>query len=200
MIALAEDVIGRFEREQGVDTAVACRPGCAYCCHYQVVMTPPEVFLIGGYVTDHYSSEKTRQLLDRIDRYLELREGKDISQTARVFHHTACVFLDDHRCAVYPVRPLVCRAWHATDDAACRSHFESAVPNPEVEGYTHRHYVFRTVARGLEAAVKDRGHQSGAYAIAGALKTWFARPDCEQAWLEGDAVFHGNLRELFAGR
>ncbi|MBW2109063.1 MAG: YkgJ family cysteine cluster protein [Deltaproteobacteria bacterium] len=191
MIALAEDVIGQFEHRHGLEDPVACGPGCAYCCHYQVVMTAPEVFLVGRHVRQHFTATKTQALFRRIDRYLALRDGKDVFEVARVLHDTPCVFLKDDRCAVYPVRPLVCRAWHAMDRDACRTDFESAVPDPEVEGYTHRHYVYKTVARGLEAAVKEIGCQAGAYGMAGAMKTYFSHPAPETAWINGEPVFDG---------
>ncbi len=195
VMALAEDVINRFETQEPLDKSVACKPGCAYCCHYQVVMTPPEIFLVGTYVKSRFTARKRRELFERIDRYASLREGKSLTETAEVLHETPCFFLENHICVIYEVRPLVCRAWHAIDSTDCRIHLESAISKAEVEGYNHRHYVYKTVAAGMEAAIMDMGCQVGAFAIARAMKEYFRHQEPEKAWMRGKRVFSGNLKK-----
>lgn len=195
VMALAEDVINRFETQEPLGKSAACRPGCAYCCHYQVVMTPPEIFLVGTYVKNRFTAGKRQELFERIDRYASLREGKSLTETAGVLHETPCFFLENYTCVIYEVRPLVCRAWHAIDSTDCRIHLESATSRPEVEGYNHRHYVYKTVAAGMEAAIKEMGFQIGAFAIAGAMREYFRHHEPEKAWMRGDPVFSANLKE-----
>lgn len=195
VMALAEDVISRLEKDGAPNESVACRAGCAYCCHYQVVMTPPEILLIGAYVKKRFTARKKRELNERIERYAFLREGKTLAETAGVLHETPCFFLENKACTVYEVRPLVCRAWHAIDSKACKMNLESATSRPGVDGYNHRHYVYKIVAAGMEAAIMDMGCQTGTYAIARAMKEYFRHQEPEKAWMRGEPVFSGNLKD-----
>ena len=194
VMALAEDVICRFETREPLDTPLACQEGCTFCCHYQVIMTPPEVLLIGSHVKHGYRGRPKKDLFERIERYKALREGKSLDETASVLHDTPCIFLKNDRCSIYKMRPLVCRAWHSHNSSICKKHFRSATANPDVDGYNHRHYVYKTVADGMAAGIAEMGLQSGAYTIAGALMAYFSRDEPEKAWLQGEPVFSGNLR------
>jgi hypothetical protein len=110
-------------------------------------------------------------------------------ETAEVLHETPCIFLENDTCGVYPDRPLVCRAWHSLDKNACRNHFESATSRPEVDGYRHRHYTYKTVSTGMLQALTEIGCQAGRFALPNAIQEYYRHPAPEDAWIRGESVF-----------
>jgi uncharacterized protein len=67
---------------------IACRSGCAACCHYNVSLLPVEA---------EYIERKTKH-----KRRAELGESWD-------YHGQPCPFLKDGRCGIYHARPISCR-------------------------------------------------------------------------------------------
>jgi hypothetical protein len=86
--------------------ALACRAGCAACCHQRVAVLPAEAALIARH----------------------LRAGDPAARATRRARLAAprgarapCPFLDDGgACAIYAVRPSRCRGLHSRNAAACR--------------------------------------------------------------------------------
>jgi len=70
----------------------ACTPGCSTCCELQSVNLL-EAFVIA----DHCSRGSSRD-----------RKGLGIS-SAPPRPDSACPFLADNRCRIYPARPIICR-------------------------------------------------------------------------------------------
>ena len=85
---------------------VACKDGCASCCHMNVSLTAAEADRLG-------------QAIGRRPATL----SRTIKRSNDNFAGQPCPFLDaGHRCSIYAHRPLACRK-HSSffeDDAACR--------------------------------------------------------------------------------
>jgi hypothetical protein len=89
---------------------VACRRGCAHCCHTQVAISPAEAEMLGRAI-----GQKPKQNVGRINRqgyYDEQPYG----------YHTPCTFLVNNECSIYEHRPLACRKLINldVDDLLCR--------------------------------------------------------------------------------
>jgi Fe-S-cluster containining protein len=86
---------------------VACKDGCASCCHMNVSLTAAEANRLGQAI-----GRRPLNLLRTIKRSLDHFAGQP------------CPFLDaGHRCSIYAHRPLACRK-HSSffeDDAACQA-------------------------------------------------------------------------------
>jgi len=82
-----------------------CKAGCSFCCSLRVAATPPEVFLIARQLKQ-LSIEAQADLMDRL---------KIHSEAAHSLHtddfFLPCIFLDKGRCAVYAIRPAMCRKY-----------------------------------------------------------------------------------------
>jgi hypothetical protein len=89
---------------------VACRRGCAHCCHIPVAMTPTEAEMLGSAIG---RQPKGNVAAVRDPGYYDsLPYG----------YHTPCPFLKNRECSIYEHRPLACRKLVNADidDLLCR--------------------------------------------------------------------------------
>ncbi len=98
--------------------AVACHPGCRNCCIDQCIpVTEFEVLGIWWYASEILEGEARAGLMQRLLGYGEMGE---------------CAFLVDGRCAVYPLRPFVCRQYHVFSRACAPGENVSETRNRDV--------------------------------------------------------------------
>lgn len=62
---------------------VACHEGCDYCCHYQVMATPAEVFALAEHI-GQMPQARREALQDRIKAY----NNRTASMSAQEYIHT----------------------------------------------------------------------------------------------------------------
>jgi uncharacterized protein len=80
---------------------LACHEGCSACCMNPTVpINEIELRGISFYTTEIMDEE----IYDRVLRQLEEHEST-----------SACPFLVDNRCSIYPFRPIACRIFHVYD-------------------------------------------------------------------------------------
>ncbi len=93
---------------------LACSKGCSHCCYLSVGVTFGEALYVAGFLRD-----ERPDLIPRAQgsaaRYRSCRTSAE-----RFFAALPCAFLEsDGTCAVYAVRPLVCRSGHSPDASLC---------------------------------------------------------------------------------
>ncbi len=107
---------------------LVCQEGCARCCKHQVLVGEPEWAHVLRWMHANLTPERRRRIVRRTRDQL-VQPGNPLSRwlgmrgrSTRVFMRTVargaameatrCPMLDDdNRCAIYPVRPFVCRAY-----------------------------------------------------------------------------------------
>jgi len=105
----------------------ACAPGCAFCCHLPVLVTPFEAEL----------------LADVAVRRPDVR-ARLATPGAR------CPFLgDDLRCVAYEARPLRCRAHTSSDRSICERVHAGGLPLSSVPGDPWLRLSAEAIRRGL---------------------------------------------------
>src|SRR5688572_24063763 len=80
----------------------ACAPGCSFCCYLPVDVLAPEAFRIAAHLKQTRSPAELAELVYR----LAAPGGHDPGTHP-------CVFLDQGRCSIYEVRPMVCRGYNS---------------------------------------------------------------------------------------
>ncbi len=112
---------------------VSCRTGCDHCCKQPVFITPMEGVAIRDFVERNGLSERIRQRITRYREEIAARrlgsEGLQVllrnvrgqgpppsERQRRAVYGIHCPFLEDHRCLIYPARPLMCREHISFDD------------------------------------------------------------------------------------
>jgi Fe-S-cluster containining protein len=117
-----------IETLAGAGAAVACEPGCNFCCHQRVSVLPHEAFAL----LDHLQTRATASEAAAIE--LRIRENaRRIDGMTAAQHYAAnvaCAFLVDGRCAAYAARPSVCASFHSLSRERC----EHAFNHPEDSG------------------------------------------------------------------
>ncbi len=105
----------------------ACEPGCAFCCHLPVLVTPGEADLLAE------TALRLPEVRARIER-----------------PSRRCAFLgDDNRCMAYDVRPLRCRAHTSSDRAICERVHAGELPLASVPGDPWLRLSAEAIRRGL---------------------------------------------------
>lgn len=83
-------------------STIACQKGCSYCCHMPVTLSEDEAALIG-----HYCKKNGIQINKKyLKKQLRIPEASIHSSDI-----SACVFLKNRLCSIYPVRPYNCRKY-----------------------------------------------------------------------------------------
>src|SRR6266850_3882377 len=98
--------------------AVACKPGCNWCCYQNVLVSAPEVFRIVRFVKSEMSASMASKVSDRLHK-LD-RRTRGTSKKRRADLHLPCAFLDQGRCTIYAVRPLACAEFTSFNVDDCK--------------------------------------------------------------------------------
>ncbi len=158
-------------REGGVE--IACAAGCAWCCHVHVDATPAEVRAIVAYVAATASGAARAAMVASLER--AVLHGAALDDEGRWARRVPCALLSTTgTCAVYPARPLRCRAFHSTSAARCEQAFDDALhglgaAEPEQVGALVR--ACDAVERGFERALSTAGLETAPVRLEPALLT-----------------------------
>ena len=152
-VDIAEAAASSFRDHIPNQPATACASGCAPCCHLYVQVPPGSVALIAGFIEAHFTPPARAALIERLAIAATAFRATPAPQRLRL----PCVLLgDDHRCTVYEVRPLSCRAFTSRSLPRCQQ-----VVFGDAEGGVEQnagHFrIFTEATFALEQAAKDRG-------------------------------------------
>ena len=184
----ADGLIEAFESVNPLPRPVACQPGCTYCCHNQVELTPPEVFAIAMVTALYLPPPKQERLKEKALRMAAFKVGKTKAELAASRKSQPCPLLEGDRCALYPWRPLMCRAMHALDREHCRQSFTAGDLAGD-EYYLHRYVFPMSVSAGLSAGFEALGCQAAVLELSQALGEVLLEPRLAERWLAGEKVF-----------
>ena len=171
---------------------LACKPGCAWCCHFSVDVRPVEVFNIVEHVQQHFSPEQLQQLQEKVERNAEL--FSDMDELQRMRQNTPCPFLIDSRCSIYAARPQTCRNYHATNVAGCKQSYEQ--PDNEDIAPDYAPLVYQSGAAHVDAfsqVMQEAGYDIAAYELNSALANVWADPVATRQRFENRAPVFPDL-------
>ncbi len=165
--------------------ALACRMGCAHCCHAWVSAKAPEVLLAKSAIPPR-DREAARAA---VNSAWAVTGGADPEERARMA--APCPMLVAGRCGIYAARPATCRTAVSLDAAVCARAFRAGaeptdIPTPDFHIVMRRGYSIA-----LAGGLKQAGFEAASYEFVGALRAALARPQAGAAWLAGEDVFAG---------
>jgi putative zinc- or iron-chelating protein len=110
------DVYDHFDAAVGAmePRPIACGKGCSACCYLTVSVSFGEALTVAKYVRD-----KRPDLIEKLEK-TAVTVSTHATRNQRFRAAIACAFLkEDGACAIYPVRPMGCRAAHSPDADLC---------------------------------------------------------------------------------
>ncbi len=187
----ADQLIEGLESADHLPRPVACQPGCTYCCHNQVEVTPPEVFGVAQVIRIYFPPAKQESIKEKTLRLAALKVGKSKAEVAALRQAHPCPLLEEDKCAVYPWRPFMCRAMHSLDREHCRTSFAAGDLSTDAY-YLHRYVFPMSVSAGLREGFAAAGCRMPVLELTQALGQALLEPGLTERWLAGEKVFDGS--------
>jgi len=165
--------------------ALACRRGCAHCCHAWVSAKAPEL-LVAKAAIPLREREAARAAVEASFRVVG---GLDPEERAALA--APCPMLAAGECRIYGARPATCRTAVSLDAAVCAAAFQpnaapTDIPTPDFHIVMRRGYSIA-----LAGALRRTGYAAASYEFVSAMRAALSRDDAETAWLAGEDVFSG---------
>lgn len=117
----ADEIIARETKGQ----SLACRKGCAWCCHQLVIVTN---WADGEAILDaarqRMTDDEFGAFATRVKSQAAAIEAMPHEEAER--HTWTCPLLRDGECMVYDVRPVACRSVMSPDSECCRAMMEAS--------------------------------------------------------------------------
>ena len=166
--------------------ALACREGCAFCCHLTVGARAEEVLLIADFVRSHFSPGQQSALIDRLCKHASIVSPLNTSERRGI----PCPLLDGSRCSVYSVRPLVCRAYHSLDVSSCENSFHHPTDPPERRPTIGElESAWCTMMDLARLAFSERGYDTTDYELGSALLEALTKPATSRRFFRRTKAF-----------
>lgn len=144
---------------------LACGEGCSYCCRKPgVLVTLPELLRLIVQV-ESLDEDARRRIVERAHDYVARTAGHGPDEPTD--ESVPCPLLEDERCTMYAIRPLVCRGYNSTSVAACRmAHRDSRYGVPI---FAPLKDVTDGASVGVCAAIDEAGGDGGMFDLGTAL-------------------------------
>ncbi|CAH0351925.1 YkgJ family cysteine cluster protein [Aquabacterium sp. CECT 9606] len=173
---------------QAAPQALACDKGCSHCCRqFDVVALPVEVFEIHAHVFRHFKPDQLRDTIQRVIKYVAKRKG--VSEETRLSLRDACPFLVDNSCSIYPVRPSVCRNYHATDKTNCEKSLNEPLSTWPTTYIDDVFFTAMGSSAGFRNAVAEMGLDTKEYHLSAAFLETVQNPNCVKRFKSGKNAF-----------
>jgi hypothetical protein len=169
---------------------VACRRGCAWCCHLAVTAFPHEVFLVADYLHKNLPDE-VGAILSRAQ--VVVGETRGLTWGERAMRVLACPLLRDGACLAYEVRPSICVAWNSPDAGCCEA-FLRADSRAMPPGTGTAESVIAITETTAEILAARGAASNKCVDFAQALSIALETPDAAEQWLSGKRIFPTPLR------
>jgi Fe-S-cluster containining protein len=123
MYEAVDGLLESFLQRSEIEGKVAeCKNGCAYCCHQPVYAITHEMLFLGKYIRQVIPKDQQIAFLERSRNKSMLTMNKSLDEQQKIV--SACPFLSDNSCAVYPARPMACRIYLSSSVKSCRTEME----------------------------------------------------------------------------
>ncbi len=166
------------------DLPIACQMGCAHCCTVWVAAKAPEVIFFAKSIHSEYAEKFLRNIHVAMINVT----GKSFDERGDAI--VPCPALADGICANYRHRPTVCRTAASADAEICRRAYiqrsDEGIPTP-----TAFIALRGTILMALSVAMKQCDLPAVGYELINAIERFFAVPQAEKRWLDGEDIFAG---------
>jgi Fe-S-cluster containining protein len=191
----AEELTARVMERIAPAAPIACREGCAFCCHLKVLATAPEVLRLAEHLEATRSAAELKEIQARVAAADDRTRGMSTGRRAQ--ERVACPLLVDGRCAAYEARPLACRGASSLDAAACERCFQRPDDEIDLPVYKPQLQVIEAVRGGLGGGAARSGLDGRLLELNTALRIALESPEAGKAWARGKPAFAGAVDAEF---
>jgi len=178
------------ETPAGVRTKVACRAGCASCCHVPVDVQAHEVFFAADHIQVHFSPAALTAVIARLARHRARTAVYEEGERPR--SRKPCALLRAGACSIYEGRPEACRSHHSSDAALCAANQADASVNVTKAYLPALRARMFAVMLGLDEAMEAAGYDERCYDFGSALHEALTDSRCLMRWLRRLPAFPDN--------
>lgn len=185
-LARVEKLVAEANKLSPPPRPIACGPGCPFCCHVRLTVSPPELLLIADHLRRTWPAERLDALKTKLENIDRLTWGRDAE--AREAMRLPCPMLVDNSCGIHQVRPTSCRAVASVDVAACRQSYNSRMTDP-VPQVTMQLNAANGVGYGVIAGLIDAGYPVENIEFIAGLRIALETENAARRWLDGEGLF-----------
>ena len=170
--------------------ALACKPGCDFCCHQRVSVLPHEALALFDHLRTHSTAAEAAAIEQRIRANARRVDGMTTAEHYAA--NLACAFLDDGRCAAYEARPSVCASFHSLSRERCEHSFnhpeDIGTPKNSRPALLDLTAFTDAVTEATLAGTAAAGLANRKAELHQALRALLDDPRCAEDWRAGGAV------------
>lgn len=155
----------------------ACQAGCSHCCEVRVEALVPEILQIVS-ALKQLPADVLQTWRTRLQAHVEQVQHLSIAE-----HRVPCVFLQDHLCTIYAIRPAVCRKAHSFNVSACADHHAEIPQSLQVL------LQAEALIKGTAAAYAAHQLDASGHELSQAILAALDDEEVETHWQQGAAMF-----------
>jgi len=170
--------------------AVACKPGCGFCCRgVRVDVTAPEALTIARGFRETLPAAQLAIIRDRVERHAAKLRAMTLEERRR--EGTPCPLLDEvtNLCSVHDARPMRCRAHHSLDVADCKAASLHPEKPASIVRYPDVMNGHEAMILGQKRALAAAGLDARAFDLTLGLDVALAHDDAAERWARGERLF-----------
>ncbi len=165
---------------------IACKAGCAFCCHYRVQVSAAEAFALAEHVE---AMPAAQQAALREQIATTAKRVAPLSKAEYEATNIACAFLEGSRCSVYALRPSPCRGHHAVDAGVCERTFQNPASTEMNALDPARHAAHEGYKSTILFGQHHAGHDGTAYELHTAVHAALTNRAGFRRWKDGKVAF-----------
>jgi Fe-S-cluster containining protein len=165
-----------------------CAAGCGWCCHTDVLVSPPELLAIARHLRATLGEAELVALKTRLGELAA--RTKEMTEEEWKREKIACPFLDGatSSCSIYDVRPGPCRAYNSVKLEKCLELYEKG-QGVEVPCNSVQQKSILAVGIGLAAASRILDLEWEGVSLTAGLARILEQENAAERWLEGERPF-----------
>ena len=193
-VAVCRRTVGVVEAEfaarRAEGAAIACAPGCTFCCHQRVGVYAHEAIALLSHLRALPSRARAADIEARVLANARAIDGMTVEQ-----HRVAnlpCALLVDGRCSAYETRPLACARYHSLSRARCEHAFEhpedTGTPRNARPALAELQTFGDALDDATEAALEEAGLSTTKGELHQLLRALLEDPSLVERWSAGEDI------------
>ena len=183
LVAVQEYLLGKS------GGALACKEGCAFCCHLTPEVKAHDLIRIINHLETRCSESQREEIRRQAERNVSAMEG--LLHSECLARNIRCPLLDGNDCCgCYEVRPTRCRVQQSTDVARCEAAFASPADLSLSGAFNKELKILQSmVADAIDLAFAKSGYDAQSYYLSHALLEGLGNVAVRKRWRKGKAAF-----------